>query len=128
MKSLHFCTPNMLNLIKNCKVGSIIKTIRTGFVPNIYEGDIILLKERRDNKSKDIILGKGKVLGVYPYTYMRLKEKYKLKEGNWTFDKYANCIIEEIKKYKRKFNPWHYFFEITIKVIKKERIQDEVNI
>lgn len=85
-------------------------------MPNLYPGDIILLNERCQDG--DNLLCKGKILDVYAYRFCELKEKYCLDYPNWSLDNLKNCIIEEIEKYKRRFNNFHYFFEIIIKIIK----------
>ena len=50
MKKLHFCTTKMLKYIKNHYV---FISYRTGFVPNIYENDIIKIVERKKERKKN---------------------------------------------------------------------------
>lgn len=45
MKRIHFCTPEKLKYIKNPETETFI-TVRTGFVPSVYEGDTVIITER----------------------------------------------------------------------------------
>ena len=97
MKSLHFCTERLLESIYKNK--RFIITLRTGWVPTIYPGDVINIKDKNlDNK----IICTGTVKGVHPLRY-----------------RYVNKIkhSEELLKYKRKFNLEHWFFEIRIELM-----------
>jgi len=95
MKSLHFCTPKLLQYIKT---HSKFTTIRTGFVPNIYAGDIINIIDKTQNNK---IICCAKVLFVRPASFIQL-------------DEFDLLVAEEIGRYKRNFHPEHYFFIIRL--------------
>lgn len=102
MKSLHFCTPNLLKIINGNKL-IIFYTIRTGFIPSIYKKDIINLK---DKTKENLIVGKAQVINIYPIMKFTIDNMFKPKNSD---------IIIELQRYNRQFNPEHYFFLITLK-------------
>ena len=103
MKNLHFCTPELLKVIKNTKIKEFY-TYRTGFVPNLYPGDIINLNERADN-GEDTFITEGVIKSVEPIRLLNIHESY-------TFN--TPVGEEELKRYKRKFHKMHWFFSICI--------------
>jgi len=103
LKSLHFCTKNLLTQIYEGQPGNIIETYRTGYVPNIYLEDIINLKDRLNN---DKIICKGLIVWVWPLQYKELSE------FSW-----HNKGLEELDQtYKRKFHDKHWVFDIGIRL------------
>jgi len=94
MKSLHFCTPKKLRQVKKNKK---FESIRIGWTPDLYPGDVIKIKERLTKKSphKDIFLKNAKVVSVKPILFRNL-------------DKTKHA--EEIKRYNRKINPDKWVF------------------
>ena len=99
MKNMHFCTNKNLKKFKLGKKGEYIITIRTGWIPQIFTGDIIKLNKRLGKQ--DIFSRMGKIISVTPIKFKNLNTSYK----------------EEIQKYKRKFHPEQYFFRIIIKFL-----------
>ena len=99
MKTMHFCTPEK---IKEIKDHDRFDTIRTGWIPQVYPGDVIAISEVRP-LLPDRFLFKAKVISVEPWHHHELDHgKYK----------------EEINRYKRKFHPEQYFFKICFKKMK----------
>lgn len=103
MKNLHFCTPELLKIIKNPKI-KLFYTYRTGFVPNLYPGDIINLNERSD-AGEDSYITKGVIKSVQPIRLLNIHESFKFT---------TPVSEEELKRYKRKFHKMHWFFSIAI--------------
>ena len=108
VKNLHFCTEGLLTQIYEGQPGNTIETYRTGFIPNLYPGDVINLNKRI--QKKDIFICKGKIKYVFPLQYKEFAEYnkqygYRHKKG-----------LDEIKQYKRKFHPDHWFFNIGIEL------------
>jgi len=109
MKSIHFCTPKKLKQVKSKNK---FDSIRIGWTPDLYPGDIIKIKERKTKKAphNDIEISNAKVLSVKPILFRNL-------------DKTKHA--EEIKRYNRKFNPdkWVFLlkFEKTKKSIQKAK-------
>lgn len=103
VKSLHFCTPKLLEFIKNPE-NKRFHTFRTGWSPELYPNDIIDCSERDDCKN-DTFLCKGIIEDVSPLRLLQIDDMYKF-EGMFP--------DEEISRYNRKFNKWHWFFQITI--------------
>ena len=103
MKNLHFCTPELLKVIKNTKIKQFY-TYRTGFVPNLYPGDIINLNER-DDEGNDSYITRGVIKSVEPIRLLNVHESI-------GFD--TPVGEEELKRYKRKFHKMHWFFSICI--------------
>lgn len=101
MKNLHFCTPELLRIIKDKKI-KVFHTYRTGFVPNLYPGDIINLNER-DDEGNDTYIKEGVVKSVAAVRVLNIHEGH-IKEA----------YKEEIDRYRRKFHKMHYFFAIQI--------------
>ena len=104
MKNYHFCTEELLKQIYTGESGSIIETYRTGFVPNIHPGDEINLNEKMAVKP-DKFIRRGTVEWVLPLQYKEIK-------GMAIHQK----ALVELRKYKRKFHPDHWFFDIGIKL------------
>jgi len=98
MKSLHFCTPKLLQYIKT---HSKFTTIRTGWIPTIYPRDVIALKDRTQD---DVIMCEAEVIAVQPVIFKEL-------------DLNDPLIKEEIQRYNRAFNKNHYFFKITLNIL-----------
>lgn len=105
---MHFCTKELLIQIYTGESGSTIETYRTGFVPSIYSGDIINLTEKMLVKP-DKFIRQGKVEWVLPLQYEKIRDMAIHKKG-----------LLELKRYKRKFHPDHWFFNIGIKLYPKE--------
>lgn len=104
MKSLHFCTPTLVKFIKNHN--HTLGTIRTGFIPNVYPGDIVKANWRRyeeewNYKSKqikpDTFLCYIKIQSVTPKLYRQLDQMWH---------------HEELTRYHRKFHRETWFFLI----------------
>ena len=104
MKNLHFCTPELLKIIKDPKK-KVFYTYRTGFVPSIYPGDIININER-DSEGKDIFIMKALVESVNVLRLVQLHDSMKSIYG---------CPTEELKRYGKKFHRDHWFFSICIR-------------
>lgn len=98
VKNMHFCTKGLLTQIYEGQPGNIIETYRTGWTPGIYSNDIINLNENNPN-GKDFFICKGEVLSIIPIQFKNIP---------------TGC--EEIKRYKRKFHPDHWFFNIGIEL------------
>ena len=62
MKSQHFCTEEMIQLIKN-PIVTLITTFRTGFIPQYEIGEIINIKIR-DKEKKDNVYCMAEVLKI----------------------------------------------------------------
>jgi len=107
MKSIHLCIPEMLEYIKKPEV-KIFFTYRTGFVPYIYEDDIVRILERTDKK--DIFLFNAKCLGVSTLLLIQMRDMFK-----GTLHKHF--IEEEIAKYNRTFHKNHWFFQLKFEKI-----------
>jgi hypothetical protein len=103
VKNLHFCTPELLKVIKNSKL-KMFYTYRTGFVPNLYPGDLVNLNER-DEKGMDTYIKKGVIKSVEPIRLLNIHKSYGFQ---------TPISEEEIKRYKRKFHKMHWFFSICI--------------
>ena len=97
MKSLHFCTPNKLTEIQN---NVKFETYRTGFIPGMYPGDLIKINKRTTKKAphddKQICL--AHVFEIVPTMFRDLPMESR----------------EEIERYNRRFNQYHWFFKITL--------------
>ena len=107
MKSLHFCTPWKLDFIKMLPDKGLFHTIRTGWIPSLYQGDIIQINERII-KGHDIPICKAKITHVEPCMYKDL----------WSqFPNEKEEMEEEIRRYGRKFHKNHYFFRIILRKI-----------
>lgn len=108
VKNLHFCTPELLKVIKEPEK-SVFYTFRTGWTPSCYAGDIVNLTEFvKDGKDK--FLCKGLIKSVEAIRLMQVKEM-------WKSERLKICIEEELKRYNRKFHEDHWFFQITIKKV-----------
>ncbi len=105
-KNLHFCTPELLKIIKSDEK-KVFYTFRTGFVPGVYEGDIVNLNKFVKD-GNDEFIRKGLVQSVSPLRLMQVKDMYKS-------ERLKTCIDEELKRYNRKFHNDHWFFMITIR-------------
>ena len=104
LKNLHFCTESLLIQLYEGQPGNIIETYRTGFIPNLYSGDIINLNERTSQDDKFIC--QGEILWVLPLEYKELSEFL-----------FHNKGIEELKEcYKKEFHPRHWVFTIGIRL------------
>lgn len=101
MKNLHFCTKELIRRIKYSgnKKSVIIKTYRTGFIPELFAGDLINLNERKDGK--DELMKQGKIIAVIPIQYRDIG----LRGKKEIYDSYNG----------RRFHPDHWFFEIIIR-------------
>jgi len=98
MKSLHFCTPEKLNEIRSQDK---FTTIRTGWIPQLFRGDVIKINERTivDGKNEDVLICKARIRHVEPIMRKFLNH-YSFKE--------------EIERYNKKFHPDQYFFHIHL--------------
>jgi len=105
IKSLHFCTPLLLKKIKDPDILE-FRSFRTGFIPNIYKGDVIL-------KGNDTFLCNALVRNTGMWKYGSLHD-YLIA---WELEEY----IEEIAKYKRNFNRDHIFVSLIFKKLKDLR-------
>ena len=105
MKNMHFCTKELLTQIYEGQPGNTIETYRTGWTPGVYSNDIINLNENNPD-GKDFFICKGKVIYVLP---LQFKEFAK-------FPSIHGKGLVEIKRYKRKFHPDHWFFNIIIEL------------
>ena len=103
VKNLHFCTPELLKLIKNPRI-KMFYTYRTGFVPNLYTGDLVNLNER-DEEGNDTFLKEGVIKSVEPIRLLNIHEGFSFE---------TPIAEEELKRYKRKFHKMHWFFSICI--------------
>ena len=113
MKSLHFCTPLMVQHLLDPVILD-METIRTGWVPSCYKGDIIQAKWRKyeapfnySTPSHDEPLMLIEITGVTP---MQFKE---LTHPNYQ---------EEINRYQRKFHPEQWFFVIQFRKKKQKTL------
>ena len=104
MKSLHFCTKELLEKLHAGEYKSVIETYRTGLVPSMYSGEIINLNEKMPVKP-DKFVRKGKIEWVMPLQYKELKSMECHKKA-----------FQEIFRYKRKFHDDHWFFSIGVKL------------
>ena len=104
MKSLHFCTQKKLQEIHQ---NEIFDSIRTGWIPQLFTGDMIRIDHRKTLKAPyiDTEICHATVLSVEPIQ----------------FKKICNDLrhAEEIERYNKKFHPEQYFFLITCKKQKK---------
>ena len=94
---MHFCTPGKLQEIHNQDQ---FDSIRTGYIPQYYEGDIIKITHFI---TKDILCY-AKVLSCKPVVY-----------GHLNKDKHH----EEIARYHRTFDSRQYFFIIQLRKMKE---------
>ena len=103
MKSLHFCTPKKLQEIKT---NSVFDTVRTGWIPTIYPGDIVKINERVtiNKKNTDSLICQARCIAVEPLQYNDFIED----PTPW----------EEVDRYNRKFHGQHWFFKIRFKKLK----------
>ena len=101
MKSLHFCTPLKWQVIINPKQKQ-FWTIRTGWIPSIFIGDLIKINKRTTKKPPhdDTLMCYGRVYRVTPVKFKDLPSNPE--------------NTEEIARYGKKFNPEQYFFHIII--------------
>lgn len=103
VKNLHFCTPELLKIIKNTKI-KMFYTYRTGFVPSVYPGDIVHLNERSD-LGEDTFITRGVIKSVEPIRLLNIHESIG----------FTTPVSEqELKRYKREFHKMHWFFSICI--------------
>ena len=102
MKNMHFCTPGKIREIKYAENGEIVVTHRTGFVPMLYPGDIINLNDRLGKI--DTFSCQGEIMKVFPIIYDNIIHSDKL---------------EIAQAYRtKKFSKHHWFFKISIKIMK----------
>ena len=106
MKNIHFCTEKLLNQIYSEEQKSII-TYRTGWIPQIFTGDIINLN-KNNPRGKDFFIRKGEIISIIPLKFRQIPD---------------NTCNEEILRYRRKFHTEQFFFKITIKLLKIEKKQ-----
>ncbi len=104
MKNLHFCTPKLLEIVRDPTV-KIFTTIRTGFTPSVYAGDVVNLNQFI-KRGKDKFICKGFIDDVTALRRSQLSDIYKPKHS---------AIEEELARYNRKFHKDHWFFDITIR-------------
>ncbi len=103
LKSLHFCTPlKIAHLNENT-----FWTIRTGWIPQIFEGDIVKIKHRTTLKPPyiDTEVCLAKCTKIVP---LKLKDIPQNPENQ-----------EEIMRYGKKFNPNQYFFMLNFQKLPK---------
>ncbi|BDI54888.1 MAG: hypothetical protein [Lokiarchaeia virus VerdaV1] len=99
MKSIHFCTKQLIDDLMNYRI---LLTYRTIFIPRIYPKEIIKLKIRINGVDK--MFCNGLVLNISPTQFKNI----------------GHCFKTEInEKFKNKFNPEHWFFEILIDPIRE---------
>jgi len=101
MKNIHFCTPELLKILKDHKEYH-ITTYRTGWIPQIFVGDRVALNERVEGKP-DKFIRMAIVESVTPIQYKKL---------NWEA---GLTVIEEIARYNKNFHRDQYFFEIVLR-------------
>lgn len=94
VKSLHFCTPQKLDEIRQCNV---FESIRTGFVPAFFEGETINITNYH---TKEIIC-QATVQSIIPLQFVKIKDDPQ--------------NHEEIERYHRKFDDRQWFFKIILK-------------
>jgi hypothetical protein len=79
---------------------------RTFWIPNFEEGDVIQIKERIEGTDYPLCI--AKVISILP---VRFKE----------IDLSLVANQEQIDRYKRKFHPEHWFFQIRYQIVREER-------
>lgn len=99
MKHLHFCTPNKLKEILDPKTQD-FETIRTGWIPEIYPGDIVGLKKRTTQfpPHNDQFIGYALISNTRAIKFKNLNQK---------------IHKEEISRYHKKFHPEKFFILIS---------------
>ena len=107
---MHFCTPRLLRHIKD-PITNTFKTFRTGWIPNIYPGDIININERNDKK-EDTFICQALVTSVSAIRYCAILDMHK------SLNMFPG---EEIARYNKKFHKDHWFLIITLKKKWKEK-------
>ena len=99
VKSLHFCTPLMKEEVRT---QDNITTIRTGWIPQLFKGDVIkiMLRDTLKPPHDDKFYCFMKIISVTPvqFKHIKLLERFQ----------------EEINRYGKKFNDEQYFFKIVL--------------
>jgi hypothetical protein len=103
MKSLHFCTPLLLQKIRTSETWN---SYRTGFMPEIYEGDVIKINERN---GVDSLLCHARVTEVLPIRYGDI----------FRFP----IIEEEIARYNKQFPKCRWFFKFSFQKISFNQVK-----
>lgn len=109
MKSQHFCTPQLVRLIKTIMHDEGMSEwvdYRTFWIPNFEEGDLIQIKERIEKS--DYPLCKAEIVSILPVRYRDI-------------DLSLIMVQEQIARYGRKFAPGHWFFQIKYEIVREER-------
>ena len=101
MKSIHFCTPLLLESLKKLEDGGLFSTIRTGWITHLYPGDTVKINHRYPSGID--FLFHAQVEDVFFLKFTKLMETASL------YDQ------EEINRYGRKFHDDHYFFKIIFR-------------
>ena len=102
MKSIHFCTPLLLESLKKLEDGGLFSTIRTGWITHLYPGDTVKINQFQKD-TDDLFLFHAQVEDVFFLKFTKLMETASL------YDQ------EEINRYGRKFHDDHYFFKIIFR-------------
>lgn len=115
MKSLHFCTPKLVQFIRESEVGENIFTFRTGWTPNIYQRDIIACYERREELSRNVLRANRPSLN-----YLRTNDLFL--HGGILYE----MACEEVARYHRVFHHDHPFYQICLKKLGDDQTKIEL--
>ena len=113
MKSIHFCTPKKRSELHKMKTGDRIVTIRTGWVPEWYEGDILQVIERKTM--------------IKPYDDEYLFDVKIHRREVWCKSQFDDnpAFTEELERYGKKFHSDHIFFFYVLEKIEKKLLEQK---